>query len=82
MFVLVLQATREPTLPPRLVHHHRNRVGQIQAAIVGPHRQAQALAFGPALAHCIGQAAGFGPKQQAVAGRKARVVITAAATGG
>jgi hypothetical protein len=38
-----LHALRIAVLPPRLIHDHRNAVGQIQAALTRAHRQTDAL---------------------------------------
>lgn len=35
-----LFGARKPQLPPRLEDHHGNGVGQVEAAVAGPHRQA------------------------------------------
>ena len=55
-------AAREVHLSPRFKHHHRNAVGQVEAAVAGAHGQAQAL-FGWQLVQYVGgQAAGFGAR--------------------
>ena len=58
---------REPVLAPGLEHHHRDRVRQVEAAIVGSHRQAQALRFRHLREHLLGQAARFRAEQEGIA---------------
>ena len=54
-------------LPPRLEHHHRDRVRQVEAAVVGAHRQADALGRREILAQRRRQAAGLGTEHEHVA---------------
>lgn len=54
-------------LAPRLEHHHGDGVGQVQAAVVRAHRQADALGRREALAQGHRQAAGLGTEHEHVA---------------
>jgi hypothetical protein len=56
-----------PPLPPGLEHRHRDRVAQVQAALAGAHRQAQALRRCERLAQRCRQARGFAAEDQPVA---------------
>jgi hypothetical protein len=62
-------------LPPSFVHHHGNAVGQIQAAVVRAHGQAQAVLRGDGVQHVGGQAAGFGAEQEGVTGSEVHLVV-------
>ena len=64
----------EPLLSPRLEDSHGHRVGQVQAAVVGAHGQAQQVVGAQAVLHVVGQAGGLAAKDQAVAGQEAMVV--------
>ena len=64
----------EPLLSPRLEDCHGHRVGQVQAAVVGAHGQAQQVVGAQAVLHVVGQAGGLAAKDQAVAGQEAMVV--------
>ena len=67
-------------LPPRLEHHHRHGVGQVQAAVVRLHWQAQALTVGQGVEQVLRQATGFRAEQEGVAiGELHRVVAHAGA---
>src|SRR5579864_5885091 len=57
----------ESQLPPGLVHRHGYGVGKIEAAAVGPHRQAKALGLGNRVEHIGGQAGGLATEQQGIA---------------
>ena len=72
----------KPVLSPRLVGDDSHGVRQVQAALVGSHGQAQALAEGEAFANVHGQAAGFRAKHKPIAGLKGHVVRGARALGG
>src|SRR6185437_12570582 len=62
-------------LPPCFVHHDRDRVGEIEAAIVGLHRQPQALRFGNGRKNVGGQTAGLAPEQERIAIAKGGVCV-------
>lgn len=64
----------EPLLSPRLEDSHGHGVGQIQAAVVGAHGQAQQVVGAQAVLYVVGQAGGLAAKDQAVAGQEAMVV--------
>ena len=65
------QGPVEPALAPGLEHRHRHRVRKVQAALARPHRQAQALREGKALAQlrrqCDLRAALFAPETERAA---------------
>lgn len=71
----------EPLLSPRLEDSHGHRVGQVQAAVVGAHGQAQQVVGAQAVLHVVGQAGGFAAKDQAVAGQEVMVVGALVAAG-
>lgn len=71
----------EPLLSPRLEDRHGYRVGQVQAAVVGAHGQAQQVVGAQAVLHVVGQAGGFTAKDQAVAGQETMVVGALVAAG-
>ena len=71
----------EPLLSPRLEDGYGHRVGQVQAAVVGAHGQAQQVVGAQAVLHVVGQAGGLAAKDQAVAGQEAMVVGAFVAAG-
>ena len=72
----------EGELPPSLEYGHRHRVGEVEAAIVRPHRQTQALVFGNLREYLGGQPARFRAEQEGiVAGITRQVVAHRAARG-
>ena len=71
----------EPLLSPRLEDSHGHGVGQIQAAVVGAHGQAQQVVGAQAVLYVVGQAGGLAAKDQAVAGQEAMVVGALVAAG-
>ena len=71
----------EPLLSPRLEDCHGHRVGQVQAAVVGAHGQAQQVVGAQAVLHVVGQAGGLAAKDQAVAGQELMVVGAFVAAG-
>ena len=71
----------EPLLSPCLEDGHGHRVGQVQAAVVGAHGQAQQVVGAQAVLHVVGQAGGFAAKDQAVAGQEVMVVGAFVAAG-
>ena len=71
----------EPLLSPCLEDGHGHRVGQVQAAVVGAHGQAQQVVGAQAVLHVVGQAGGLAAKDQAVAGQEAMVVGALVAAG-
>ena len=71
----------EPLLSPRLEDCHGHCVGQVQAAVVGAHGQAQQVVGAQAVLHVVGQAGGFAAKDQAVARQEAMVVGAFVAAG-
>ena len=71
----------EPLLSPCLEDGHGYGVGQVQAAVVGAHGQAQQVVGAQAVLHVVGQAGGFAAKDQAVAGQEAMVVGAFVAAG-
>ena len=71
----------EPPLSPRLKDGHGHGVGQVQAAVVGAHGQAQQVVGAQAVLHVVGQAGGLAAKDQAVAGQEAMVVGALVAAG-
>lgn len=71
----------EPLLSPRLEDSHGHGVGQVQAAVVGAHGQAQQVVGAQAVLHVVGQAGGFTAKDQAVARQEAMVVGAFVAAG-
>ena len=71
----------EPLLSPRLEDGHGHGVGQVQAAVVGAHGQAQQVVGAQAVLHVVGQAGGLAAKDQAVAGQEAMVVGALVAAG-
>ena len=71
----------EPLLSPRLEDCHGHRVGQVQAAVVRAHGQAQQVVGAQAVLHVVGQAGGLSAKDQAVAGQEAMVVGALVAAG-
>ena len=66
-----LCTANKPILPPSLKHHHGNAVGQIEAAIIWPHGQADTLCGFKLRQYFIWQAARFGAENEHVAGLKA-----------
>ena len=71
----------EPLLSPCLEDGYGHRVGQVQAAVVGAHGQAQQVVGAQAVLHVVGQAGGFAAKDQAVAGQEVMVVGALVAAG-
>ena len=71
----------KPLLSPRLEDGHGHRVGQVQAAVVGAHGQAQQVVGAQAVLHVVGQAGGLAAKDQAVAGQELMVVGALVAAG-
>lgn len=71
----------KPLLSPCLEDGHGYGVGQVQAAVVGTHGQAQQVVGAQAVLHVLGQAGGFAAKDQAVAGQEAMVVGAFVAAG-
>ncbi len=71
-----------PALAPGLEHRHRHRVRKVQAALARPHRQAQALREGKALAQLRRQAARLGAEHEPVAGLQGQRVHQPAALRG
>ncbi len=59
----------EAILPPRLVHHHRHRVRQIQAPVRRPHGDAQPFVGWQPGRHLRRQATGLAPEQKLSPGR-------------
>jgi hypothetical protein len=58
---------RETELSPGLEHRHGHRVGKIQAAVSGTHRQAQAHPGRERLQQFPRQAGGFGAEYERIA---------------
>src|SRR3546814_4649385 len=71
----------ESQLPPGLEHHHRYRVGQVDAAVVRAHRQAQAPIVRNGRQDIVGQAGGLAAEQESVALGEARGVMAHRAAG-
>ena len=71
----------EPLLSPCLEDGHGHGVGQVQAAVVGTHGQAQQVVGAQAVLHVLGQAGGLAAKDQAVAGQEEMVVGAFVAAG-
>ena len=71
----------EPLLSPRLEDRHGHCIGQVQAAVVGAHGQAQQVVDAQAVLHVVGQAGGLAAKDQAVAGQEVMVVGALVAAG-
>ena len=71
----------KPLLSPRLEDCHGHRVGQVQAAVVGAHGQAQQMVGAQAVLHVVGQAGGLAAKDETVAGQEAMVVGALVAAG-
>ena len=67
-------AAGEAVLAPGLEGDHRDRVRQVQAALAGPHRQAQPLLGRKAVAQPGRQAGGLGAEHQPVAGLEGDLV--------
>ena len=72
-------AARKPELAPRLVHDHRDRIRQVDAATPAAlHRQAQALRGGQCIEQFLRQAAGLGPEQEGIPRSEARRIVARA----
>ena len=71
----------EPLLSPCLEDGHGHGVGEVQAAVVGAHGQAQQVVGAQAVLHVVGQAGGLAAKDQAVAGQEVMVVGAFVAAG-
>jgi hypothetical protein len=82
MRVVVLNPTHKPQLPPRLITHNRNRIGKIQAATVGLHRDTQTVFEGKRAQYVGGQTSCFRAEQQHVTGLVLQLVVRTAAFGG
>lgn len=65
---------REIQLSPGLVYRDGNRVGQVQATAVRPHRQAKAPLIGQGVADVRRQAAAFGAEQERIAALEPNLV--------
>ena len=61
-----LAGARKAALPPGFVHHHRNRIGQIEAAVAGKHRYAQSPVSAESIEHVVWKPSGFGTENQSV----------------
>ncbi len=72
----------KPVLAPGLEHGDGHGIGQVQAALIRPHGQAQPVPGVDGLPHVLGQAAGFGAKHQPVAGLPGDVVHASLAARG
>src|SRR5690625_3547113 len=69
-----LQSSGKIELAPGLVHHHSGGVGQVQAATVRLHWNAQDVLRGQRAQQCCGQAATLRAEQQGISGLKARLM--------
>lgn len=63
-----MQATLEAQLAPGFIGHNGDSVGQIEAAAILLHGQAQYLTWTGLIANILWQASGFGAKQEAITG--------------
>lgn len=78
----MLSAARKPLLSPSLKHHHGDAVGQIQAAIIRLHRQADTLCGFELRQYFSRQATRFRAENKHVAGLKCTCCKAARAFGG
>jgi len=72
----------EIQLSPGLVNRNGNRIGQVQATAVRPHRQAEALLVGQGVSDFRRQAAAFRAEQERIAASEADLMKGLRALGG
>ena len=77
-----LRASREASLAPCFVDDHSNRVRQIQAAVVRPHRQAQGVFRWQRIEECLRQSARFRAEHDRVVAAQLCICIQRAAARG
>ena len=70
---------RETVLTPALIHHHRHRIRQIDAAVGRPHRNADACIGRKLRQHLGGKAAALRSEHQGISGLIFHPVMAAAA---
>lgn len=78
-YLLVLHASGEAKLPPGFENSDGDRVGKVQAALTGEHRQAQAALIGKFGHDLRRQTAGLPPENENIVGEEGRRVISASA---